>query len=125
MGRRFESTVRLEAVSSRVWEALPAAFEAAGIEVLDADAATLELRGKKKEVSTAEMSGALLGGGSSSRISAAKTFGEKVTATVADEASGSSVTVERRLRFGLIDWGENKKNVENILGALRSKVDPG
>ncbi len=122
MGRKYEQTQRVTSDVGAVWVALPAALEDAGIKILESNKDILEIRGKKKKVSTAQVSTASMGGGSFQTAPVAKTFGEKITAQLADVDGGCVVTVESRLRFGLIDWGENRKNVDNILAALRSHL---
>lgn len=122
MGRKYKLTQRIANDVGAVWAALPAALEDAGIKVLESDKDTLEIRGKKAKVSTASVGTAAMGGGSFQKAPIAKTFGEKITAQLSQVEGGCELTVESRLRFGLVDWGENRKNVENIQASLRSHL---
>ena len=47
------------------------------------------------------------------------TWGERITVTSAtNPGGGTQVIVESRLSFGLVDWGRNRRNVDEILDAL-------
>jgi hypothetical protein len=57
------------------------------------------------------------------RVNAARgmnlaTWGENVDVTVRALGPGdTAVTVTSRLKFGLFDWGRNRRNVDQILGS--------
>ena len=65
-----------------------------------------------------ETSGTVTG----SRSVGLASWGERIVANVSSGDSGTSVRVESKLKFGLVDWGRNKKNVEGILDTVASQV---
>ncbi len=117
MGRKYESSQRFAVPVADLWSSVPDVLDEAGFEILEVDDSTHTIRGKKRKdaISTAEVH---IGVGRST-APAAKTFGERLHLTLTETASGCEVWVESRLRFGLVDWGENRKNVERVLAGLR------
>ena len=52
------------------------------------------------------------------------TWGERIQiVTATNPGGGTQVVVESRLTFGLIDWGRNQSNVDEILAALDERLD--
>lgn len=49
-------------------------------------------------------------------------WGERVTAIIAESEEGSTVTIVSRLKVGLLDWGQNRRNVEGIFASLSSDL---
>lgn len=123
MGRKHSATKRFPHGIDEVWGALPSALEEAGMEIRETDDATRTILAKKAKVATASISAASLGGSPHQRVEAAKTFGERIRVEVEASGDGTEVSVESKLRFGLIDWGENQRNVARILATLRAGLD--
>lgn len=127
MGRKSARTVTYQTSSDGLWDLLPMALDEAGIDVTEVDEPNMTMRGKKRKdqigVGHVSVSGAYR-----TAAPARKTFGEKIVAQVARPSSPSDgparceVMIESRLRFGLIDWGENKKNVTRIHHNLREAM---
>ena len=58
-----------------------------------------------------------------SRPMSAMSWGEDVQVQVWETAPGQAgVRVSSQLKFGLVDWGKNKKNIQAILQSIGSAV---
>lgn len=54
------------------------------------------------------------------------TWGEDLTAQVWAEGPGTTVvSLTSKLKFGLVDWGKNKRNVAAIEGLIARALGPG
>jgi hypothetical protein len=54
------------------------------------------------------------------------TYGENLTITaVPTEGGATSLTVESKLKFGLFDWGNNRKNIDRVLALLARALPAG
>lgn len=86
-------------VFARVCEALPAA----GFRVLGADPATGVVQ------ATSDLSAA--------------SWGENLTVQLGSARDGeTTVVIHSNLKFGLVDWGKNKRNVTRIRNELRQRL---
>jgi hypothetical protein len=89
----------------------------------DDDARALHGRKRKGKGDIATGNVAVPGSGVGRTAPARKTFGEKLAVSVAEGSNErGSVSIESRLVFGLIDWGENKKNVDRFFDLLRTRL---
>ncbi|MEQ8716692.1 MAG: hypothetical protein RIE08_03710 [Acidimicrobiales bacterium] len=123
MGRKYESTQQFDASPDSVWEALGPVVDAAGFRVTDSDDDARTLHGRKRKGDIATGNVIVPGGRIGRTAPARKTFGEKLAVSVGAGSNGrTSVNVESRLVFGLIDWGENKKNVDRVFGLLGTRL---
>ena len=53
------------------------------------------------------------------------TWGERIQViTATNPGGGTQVVAESRLSFGLVDWGRNQRNVDDILARLDERLDP-
>lgn len=123
MGRKYESTQQLDGSVDAVWGTLAAVIDAAGFRVTETDDDTRTVRARKRKGEIATGLVPVPGGGIGRTGSARKTFGEKLAVFVTEGSNGrASVSVESRLVFGLIDYGENKKNVDLLFNLLRTEL---
>lgn len=123
MGRRYESTQQLDVPVDAVWGALASVVDAAGFRVTESDDDARTLRGRKRKGEIATGLVPVPGSGIGRTGPARKTFGEKLAVFVTEGSNGrASVSVESRLVFGLIDYGENKKNVDRLFSLLRTEL---
>ncbi len=52
-------------------------------------------------------------------------WGESIPMTVTETGPGSTrVEITSKLKFGLVDWGKNRRNLEAILGATWQRLNP-
>ena len=102
MGRAYTATRSYSADPGAVVGHMPAAFESIDSQVESSDAASGTTKGSKGVRFLS--------------------CGERVSAQVSPADGGSTVTVESKLKFGLIDWGNNKRNVEGVLASLSKGV---
>ncbi len=116
MGRTYSGTYTTDHHPDVVWAALPDVLADCGFEIKESSDTDRTLRAKKsmKNV-TAKSVG---------RKSAHATFGEKLEVSVAAAGDRTHVELESRLVFGLIDWGENRKNIEAIRAELDTALRP-
>lgn len=128
MGRKFGNTYVMNQGADAVWAALPEAVEACGFDVKAADDQQRSLQAKKhmRNVTNKMVSVQGLTDNSIARTRAPMkaTWGEKLEASVSGEGDGARLWLESRLVFGLIDWGENRKNVETIHAELEARLAP-
>lgn len=120
MGRKYAGEYTLGHGSGAVWAALPAALADCGFEITESSDTELVLHAKKRLKNVSDKSVPM----GDRRTTAKATWGEKLDASVHDEGGGSRVRLESRLVFGLIDWGENRRNVEGIRAALDVRLAP-
>ncbi|MFN3215935.1 MAG: hypothetical protein ACE367_05535 [Acidimicrobiales bacterium] len=116
MGRKFSGTYMTNRHAAEVWEVLPDVLADCGFAIEESSDADLTLRAKKS------MKNATIK--SAGRRSARATWGEKLEASVTADGDHTRVELESRLVFGLVDWGENRKNVEAIRSGLDAVLRP-
>lgn len=46
------------------------------------------------------------------------TWGENLRVTLRPTAGGIEVDVQSALKFGLVDWGRNRRNIERLFGSI-------
>lgn len=103
MGIRAERGLGFDVDVARLFQAFIDAIAAAGMSVTVADARTGLIQG-------------------SSSIGLAS-WGENIQVVVGAAGPGRSrATVTSSLRFGLVDWGKNRRNVDVIEGAVRAAL---
>ncbi len=120
MGRKYGDVYVTRMDVDAVWAALPGAVQACGFEVTSSSESERTLSAKKRMRNSSTKQ---LGPANASR-SAHATFGEKLEASVGSDGTRSRVVLESRLIFGLIDWGENQRNVSNIRRELDARLAP-
>lgn len=103
MWRKYSSTETFSADAGVLCDHLMSAFEDADIFVVDRDDQAHTVDG--------------------SASAGMRSWGEKIVAKVTETETGSLVSIESKLKFGLLDWGKNQKNVEAIFEALKSQVN--
>lgn len=60
------------------------------------------------------------------RSFSAKSWGERLTIHMATfPGGGTQVIAESKLVFGLVDWGRNQSNIEEIYDSMAALVGPG
>jgi hypothetical protein len=117
MGRRYRDSFVTPHGPDVVWEVLPAVIAACGFELQASSRTGGTVRAKKSmRNATVRRVG---------RHTAARTtFGEILRVAVRRDDAQTFVDLESRLVFGLIDWGENRRNVENLRAALAEALGP-
>lgn len=110
MGRKYAGQFRMNQGVDEVWQTLPAALAECGFDVKASsdDERSLSAKKNMKNVTTKNLG----------RRGAKATWGEKLEASVTEDGDVTWLSLESRLVFGLIDWGENQRNVVNVHAEL-------
>lgn len=126
MGRKFANTYVMSQGVDAVWAALPDTLEACGFDVKSADDSQRALQAKKHMRNVTNKMVSLDGisdhTNTRARAPMKATWGEKLHASVSGDGARCELWLESRLVFGLIDWGENRKNVETIHAELEARL---
>ncbi len=103
MGMSAERELEFEVDAGRLFQAFTTVIPAAGMSITAADVQT-----------------GLIQGGSSIGMAS---WGENIQVLVAGVGPGRSrAKVMSSLKFGLVDWGKNRKNLDTIEGAVRAAL---
>lgn len=121
VGRRYEDQRTYTASVEELWDRLPGALEAAGFRITSTDEATRTVNARKRRDAIATGAVGAPVGDAVARGEARKTFGELMTVTLRPWDAGCTVWMESKLRFGLIDWGENRKNCMRLIEVLNGR----
>jgi hypothetical protein len=111
MPRRAERTVDLPQAPAMVFDAIGRVLTGQGARIAQADPATGRIVAKTSFTMAS--------------------YGETIAATVAPNAAGGTRLIARStLKWGLVDWGKNRRNLDRLLDGLaallaaRAPTDP-
>lgn len=115
MGRKYSGSKVYDRSPDEVWAVISGVAAQAAFKETASDATAMTFRAKKslKDVDVASLG----------RRSAQKTWGENLEVQVRADGERTRVDAESKLKFGLIDWGANRDNVERFLGALDAELN--